>query len=71
MNESKIASIVANNLKRVRLSKHMTQTEVAKGADITSNHYAKIERGEASPNILTLAAILKSLRIKSSKILPF
>ncbi len=71
MNESKIASTVANNLRKARLSRYMTQAEVAQGADITSNHYAKIERGEASPNVLTLAAILKSLRTKSSKILPF
>ena len=40
-------------------------------ADLSTNHYAQIERGEANPSIETLEAILKALNVKSSKILPF
>ena len=71
MSKSAVVITVAKNLKKVRLAKHMTQAEVAIGADIASNHYAKIERGEAIPSIVTLAALIKSLKTKSSKILNF
>jgi transcriptional regulator with XRE-family HTH domain len=63
--------VIANNLKNARISKHMTQSEVAIGAKINTNHYAKIERGEAIPTITTLERILKSIGVKSSDILPF
>ena len=71
MGEKTVIKIIAKNLKKVRLSKHMTQAEVANGAGIAPNHYAKIERGEAIPSVVTLAALIKSLKTKSSKILPF
>ena len=71
MRISSVAKILAKNLKRVRLAKHMTQAEVAKKAGITSTHYARIERGEATPSITTVAALVKSLKSNSSEILPF
>lgn len=71
MRESSIIKAIAKNLRRVRLSKHLLQTDVAEKAGITSNHYARIERGEAVPSILTMAALIKSLKVRSSDILPF
>jgi transcriptional regulator with XRE-family HTH domain len=49
----------------------MTQTEVAEKAKISTNHYAKIERGEVIATITTLERIIKSLGAKSSDVLPF
>ena len=63
--------VVADNMKKIRLAKRMTQEEVAEKARITTNHYARVERGEVSPSIETLAALVKGLKTKSSKILPF
>ena len=73
MNKGKksITKTVAENMKKVRLAKHMTQDEVAESAGITTNHYARIERGEVSPSLETLAALIRGLRTKSSKVLPF
>ena len=71
MRRKSITRIVAENMKKVRLTKHMTQEEVAEKASITTNHYARIERGEVSPSLETLAALIKGLSTKSSKILPF
>lgn len=62
---------IARNLKEARKSKHMTQAEVAQKSDVSTNHYAKIERGEVMPNILTLERILRAIKTKSSNILPF
>ena len=73
MNKGKksITKTVAENMKKVRLAKHMTQDEVAENAGITTNHYARIERGEVSPSLETLAALIRGLGTKSSKVLPF
>ena len=71
MPKDDIATIVAKNLKKARLARQMTQAEVAESADITPNHYARIERGESIPGVVTLGALLKGLKTKSSKILPF
>ena len=62
---------IAKNLRELRKAKRMTQTEVAQKAKISTNHYAKIERGEVIATITTLERIIKSLGAKSSDILPF
>ena len=71
MRNSSIKQAIARNLKEARKSKHMTQVEVAEKSEVSTNHYAKIERGEVMPNILTLERILRAIKTKSSDILPF
>ncbi len=63
--------IIGQNLREARERQHLTQVEVAQKADISTNHYAQIERGEANASIETFESILKALGVKSSKILPF
>ena len=70
MRTNSVAKNFAKNLKKVRLAKHMTQADVAKGARITVTHYARIERGESTPSIVTATALVKSLKAKWSEILP-
>lgn len=62
---------IGRKLREAREKQHLTQAEVAEKADISTNHYAQIERGEANASIETLENILKALNVKSSKILPF
>ena len=62
---------IGRKLREAREKQHLTQVEVAEKADISTNHYAQIERGEANASIETLEDILKALNVKSSKILPF
>lgn len=62
---------IAGKLKRTRLSKGLTQQEVAEKADLSTNYYARIERAEVSPSIESLEKLVKALKIKSSDILPF
>lgn len=63
--------IIGRKLREVREKQHLTQVEVAEKADISTNHYAQIERGEANPSIETFESIINALNTKSSKILPF
>ena len=62
---------IGRKLREAREKQHLTQVEVAEKADISTYHYAQIERGEANASIDTLENILKALNVKSSKILPF
>lgn len=68
---SQLITVISKNIKKARLSKNLTQLEVASKADISVNHYAKIERGEVQPTILTLEGILKAIGASSRDILPF
>jgi len=70
-NKKKIQAMIGVNIKSARLKSGFTQSEVARKARISTNHYARIERGEINASIETLEAILEVLKVKSSKILPF
>ena len=60
---------IANKIKEARLKKDLKQSEVAEKAGLNKNYYAKVERGESKPSVITLTKILKALGIKSSEIL--
>ena len=62
---------IAQNIKKARLEKGLTQETLAKKAGINSNYYAKVERGEINPSLETISKILKALDIKSSDVLDF
>lgn len=51
------------NLKKAREKLRLTQAQVAEKVGISTNHYAKIERGEVDPSLPTLRAIFKLLKI--------
>lgn len=62
---------IGKNIKKTRLKRKLTQKEVAEKAEINVNYYARIERGEVNPSTEFLEAIAKTLKVKSSDILPF
>ncbi len=69
--DGKTIQDIADKIRKHRLARNMKQTDVADKADLNSNYYARVERGEASPSIITLKKICRALRVKSSDILPF
>lgn len=62
---------LGKNLKKARIKSGLTQDELAKKAEINTNYYARLERGEVNPSLEILENIAKVLKIKSSEILPF
>jgi len=58
-------------LKEIRERRNMSQEEVANSAGISVTYYAGIERGEENPTYAVLESLCKTLRVKSSEILPF
>ena len=73
MAKEKDFQLVGKRLKELRLSKNMTQADVAKKAGISTNHYATIERGETASavSLSNLRKILNALKAKSAQVLSF
>jgi transcriptional regulator with XRE-family HTH domain len=71
MTDKQIKQIIGKNLQDARKKVRLTQLEVAGVVDINVNYYAKIEQGLAVPSLMTLVRILKVIKTRSSKILPF
>lgn len=69
--DNKSVQDIATKLKKMRLQKGMKQVDVAEKAGLNSNYYARVERGEAIPTVITLKKILSALKVKSSEILSF
>lgn len=60
---------LGDKLRRVREGLGLTQAEVAEKADLHTNYYARIERGEENPSFEKLQGIMKVLKIKSLSLL--
>lgn len=55
---------IGNKLRKARLKLGLTQSEVARGADMTVNYYAMIERGEVNPSLEKIESLTKVLKLK-------
>lgn len=62
---------VAKRLKSLRNDRHLTQAEIAEKAKMSTNYYAKIERGEVRPSVDIYERLAKALKVTSSDIFPF
>ena len=55
-------------LKKARLTKNLTQAELAQKAGIHPNTYAKLERDEQSPSFATIKKLAKVLDLNIENI---
>ncbi|NCU32594.1 MAG: XRE family transcriptional regulator [Candidatus Moranbacteria bacterium] len=55
---------IGNKLRKARLKLGLTQSEVARGANMTVNYYAMIERGEVNPSLEKIESLTKVLKLK-------
>lgn len=62
---------VAKRLKALRLDRDLTQADIAEKAKMSTNYYAKIERGEVRPSVDIYERLAKALKVTSSDIFPF
>jgi transcriptional regulator with XRE-family HTH domain len=56
-------------LKEMRISKGLSQEQLANDADIPINQIGRIERGEINPSLSTLHSIALALKIKLTELL--
>jgi len=68
---AKTVKQIGDRLKTIRQNKHLTQSEVAALADISTNYYARIERGDTAISLEIFEKLVKALEVQSSDILPF
>ncbi len=61
---------ISKKLKEIRRERNLSQEEVAQKSGISTTYYAGIERGEENPSMAVMEAICKTLRVKSSEIIP-
>ncbi len=62
---------VAKRLKSLRQDRDLTQADIAEKAKMSTNYYAKIERGEVRPSVDIYERLAKALKVTSSDIFPF
>lgn len=62
---------IGQRLRAVRLKKGLTQDGVAEKAGISTNYYARIERGDTGISMDIFEKVVKALGVRSSAILPF
>lgn len=67
-NDEKVYKGLGRKLREAREAAGLTQTELAKKAEINDNYYAMVERGEKNISYKNLEKILKLLNIKSLNI---
>lgn len=56
---------LGNTLKQARIKAKLTQAQAAVTAEVNTNYYARIERGEENPSFEKLNRIMKALGIKT------
>lgn len=61
MTDEKRLKQVGAKLRAERMSRGLTQEQVAKKAGITANHYALVERGVKDPTSTTMSNIIKAI----------
>ena len=60
---------IGANIRKCRLSKKIRQEDLAEKADISVNYVGMIERGEKTPSLETLIAILNALGVSADVVL--
>lgn len=61
--------MTCKSLKEIRLSKKLTQEEVARKADLTYKAYWSIEAGQADPKLSTIVKISSALNISVEELI--
>lgn len=61
--------LIGQNIKRLRLEKGLTQSQLAKRAGISVNYLQKIEKGRVNVSILVVWKIAKGLGVSVSELM--
>lgn len=71
MSEKKIIKQIGDNIRKLRLERHLSQFQLQVDADVAKNQIGRIERGEHIPNIISIIKIAKALEVDISEIIDF
>lgn len=62
-------AVLGRNVRRIRLSRKLTQEELAVDAQIDLTYLGGIERGKRNPSLLVMARIADALSVKLPELL--
>jgi len=60
----------ADNLKRFRLERGLTQVQLAELSGIAQGHFSQLETGSWEPRLATIMALSRALRLQPGDLLP-
>lgn len=63
------ASKLGKNLKRIRLSKGITQGDIVRKLGVSRGFISNIENGKANPTLATIAKLAKALEVSIEKLI--
>ncbi|MBW8241469.1 helix-turn-helix domain-containing protein [Muricauda oceani] len=67
--ESEYKNRLGRKLKELRLSKDMSQLDLALEADLARTQISRIENGQASPTVLSFLNIVNALNLSKDQVL--
>jgi transcriptional regulator with XRE-family HTH domain len=71
MQSDKIKNKFGNNLRQLRVSKHLTQEGLADKTGLHFTYVGQIERGLRNPSLINLYKFAKALGVDANELLPF
>jgi transcriptional regulator with XRE-family HTH domain len=66
---SEVQNLLASNLRRLRIARHLSLSELARGTGMSKATLSGIENGRANPTVETLAALAGALRVSLIELL--
>lgn len=64
-----IQDVLATNLRRLRIARHLSLSELARATGMSKATLSSIENGRANPTVETLAALAAALRVALTELL--
>lgn len=63
------AKKLGGNLKKIRTTKSITQTELAKKLNVDKSFISNIEKGKTNPTLSTIANLAQALEVSTNELL--
>ena len=63
------AKKLGENLKKIRMTKNITQTELAETLGVDKSFISNIENGKANPTLSTIAGLAKVIKVSTNELL--
>src|ERR687886_1714377 len=64
-----VAEVLAANLRRLRIARHLSLSELARATQISKATLSGVESGRSNPTVETLAALAAALRVTLGELL--
>lgn len=69
MLDDRVQELLAANLRRLRIARHLSLSELARATGMSKATLSSIENGRANPTVTTLSALSEALRVSLAELL--